>query len=298
MTSIGNFQAIAPNPAQAAGYSLLIAAELDTDPNVPADPPEQTEPQRWEHGLTWAPENLGGGGALAIDCHGRTPDGLALPNPPNEAVETAEPFVVYAWDQCSTFGFEARDYVGRATRQLLATQSARIAHELQLGTIRDAKSLENIALKDALTITAGTDFLESFARLEQAINETLAGRRAMIHVTPEAMSYAKSFHLVEQQGQKWITANGTIVAADGGYSAEGGDTDFMYATSMVRVLLGEVMVIPGTGEDAMRDATLRSTNLVTFFAERLALVTFDYGGTIDTPTAMFKIDSGITPWAD
>ncbi len=103
-------QTIEAPPALPPLYSLLQAATVIEDQ------------ERWQGGVQWAPEQVGGGDVVAIHCAG-SPDGKTDWH--NPEVNTADPFVVYAEDHCSTFGFEARDYEGRSRRQLLATRSAR-----------------------------------------------------------------------------------------------------------------------------------------------------------------------------
>lgn len=273
--SVGHLQAIAPNPAVAAGYSLVLAAQDIDGETIPADPPEQAEAQRWEQGVEWAPEQVLGGGAAEMDCLGGSPAGFDDVVSTNPVTNTAEPFLVAAIDKCSTFGFMGRDWQGRARRQLLATQSNYIAAELQLGAIRDDQSLENVALVDGSEISGSAQTAEHALGLaEFKAGSAYGGRRAMIHVDPYVLTLLMGAHLLTLQGQKWVTPMGNIVAADGGYGLEDG-AHFMYVTLPVQIRFGEIVMVPGTDERARAQATDRATNLTTVIAERLVLVTFD-----------------------
>lgn len=307
--AVGHLQAVAPIPAQKPVYGLLVAADVTENDTIAPAGIEQTRAERWQQGITWAPEQIGAAGAAQADCLGGTPDGLDPAD--NEAAETAEPFVVWAADRCSTFGWEARDYEARARRQLAATQSYSVAREFQLGTIRDAQGLENVALVDGTVLESGGSLAidDAFAVLEGAMGDRFKGRRCMIHLSPQLMTYAKEFRLIEQAGQKWVTALGTIVVADAGYTSEptgdGGALQlWAYGTSLVTVRLSSIMLVPGSLEEARAQATDRATNTTTIVTERLALVQVDYGNIAGGPPpvagsaadAVFKVATSYAAW--
>jgi hypothetical protein len=272
-------QAINAPPAQPPIYSLLVAADLVNDS------------VRWQQGVEWAPEQISGGGITTVDCHGASPFGK--PRSANPIRNTADPFVVFAEDHCSTIGFEARDYEGRARRQLAATQSAFIAHELQHGLVAgNSGGFDNVSLVDGVEVTPGGPADVALASLEQALAETFAGARCMIHVTEQTLVVLAKNFLVYKEGQKWLTHPGNIVVADAGYDEESGGTTFMYGTSMVQVRLSPVDVLPGEFAQAVDKAT----NLVTLYAERLALVQFDSSNQTKADS-VFKVATDLTPWS-
>lgn len=291
--SVGSLQAIAPVPATAAGYSLLGVAQVIQAPDVPADPPEQSTAEPWEQGVEWAPEQVLGGGTAQQGCLGNTPDGFDDVIQTNPVTNTAEPFVVAAIDKCSTSGWRGRDWLGRARRQLIATQSNYIAHELQYGTLRDAQSLENVALVDGTEITGSTlSAAHALAVAELKVGQAYGGRRAMIHVDPLVLTLLMADHLLTQSGTAWTTPMGNLVVADSGYGPE--DTEhFLYVTLLVQIRLGEIIIVPGDSEMARAAATDRATNLTTVIAERLALVTFD-NTDADPADLIFKQQVDIT----
>jgi hypothetical protein len=256
-------------PATPPRYSLLVAA------------PQLTDDIRWQGGIRWAPENNAGGGIVALDCHGQT---ATLAAGTNLTQAVADPFVVWAEDHCSTLGFQARDFVGRARRQLEATQSYRIAKELWSGAIaKGAADLDNHWLtEDPEIVTSGTTYdpIPALAVADQALGEMLAGRRGMIHVSLDLLTQLHANFGLEKSGDLWITAAGTIVVADAGYPGTGpdagaGTNQWIYATPMIGYRLSAIDIIPGDLDSARAQALDKGVNLLTFYAERLALLQWD-----------------------
>lgn len=274
-------QAIEAPPATPPLYSLLQAADVID----PAD-------ERWQQGVEWAPEQVFGGGAVAVDCFGSSPDGK--PSADNPMLNTADPFAVFAEDHCTTL-VQRRDYEGRARRQLAAVQSAFIAREFQLGEIRTAEGLDNVALIDAIEVGPGGGsgpVEEQIGILEAAMAAAYAGALGMIHVTTQTLVAMKAKNLIEFQGQKWRTPPGNIVVADAGYVAESPNFGvFAYGTKLVRVYLSGVDVPADVFE-----STDRATNLTTLIAERLAMVVVDHTKT-DPADLFFKVEVDLEPWA-
>jgi hypothetical protein len=273
-------QTIEAPPVQPPLLSLLTSADTVEDG------------ERWQDGVQWVPEQVVGGGTLASSCFGDTG---SKPPSSTPGLNTADPFGIYAEDHCSTIGFQARDYEGRARRQLAAIQSFYVANELQLGGIAGtAGGGDNVSLTDANLVGPASPPAEALGILEAAAGAALGGARCMIHVTLQGLDALMHAQQIYQAGQKWLTAAGNIVVADAGYGLENGAV-FMYATTMVKVRLSPVLIIPGSFPDAMRQATAIATNFVTIYAERLALVQFD--SSFDTPgNLMFKIELDLPPW--
>lgn len=269
--TFGKPQAIAPDPAMPGGYSLLVAAGFTEGTTIPADPPEQSTPALWVGGVEWAPEQVQGGGATSVECIGDTPAGLDGVSDANVAINQAFPILIRAADVCSTFQSQSRDRTGRARRELVAVQSQFLAAELQKGAIRTADSLDNVALIDGQVVDAGsTDVLETFAALEQITSEAYGGRRAMFYMAPIVLTFLVSSHVLTLTGQKWVSPMGNVVASDGGFTDEDSEY-FIYASLVPTIRLGDIIITPETEAEA----TDRSVNLVTYTAQRLAIVTFD-----------------------
>lgn len=270
MSAFTSKETVGPIPAAPPRYSLLQIALAESQ-------------DRWQGGIEWTPESCTRGQGLGLECDGSTADIEAVTSP---SLHTADPFVVAASDRCSTIGFAARDYEGRARRILAAQQSRLIANEFWNGTIRDAKSLDNTALVDAncdLTCGDPASVVTAFGLLEEALAQYLGGRPGMLHVSPSVFTHAKAAFLFDLVGQVWRTPMGNAVVCDAGYllaNGPGGGTDlstsqWAYATGEVRVFIGEVLVVPGPLPEAVAAATDRATNTLTLYAERLALIQWD-----------------------
>lgn len=259
---MAQLRAVLPAPmAQPPRYGLLAAAPTIDDTT-----------NRWQGGFSFAPEQCAGGGTFTTDCDGGTD---ALDSFENPAVVDGEAFGVFAGDRCSTFGINERDYVGRAQRQLAATESYLIADELWNGGL----GLDSFHLTDVSsdTVTDGpASPLVALACVEYALGRESRGSRGMIHVTTALLTHLLAAQVVFRDGQLWTTAMGTIVVADAGYDGTGpGDvlattSQWMYGTGLISVRLSPVEVLPGD----LSQAVDRHTNTVTYVAQRLvALVT-------------------------
>lgn len=258
-------QRVNPIPATPPRYSLLQVA-----PEVPAvDPPE-----RWQDGWVFNPEGCGTSGRVALNCRGGT--GEMTDGAENPGDVTGTPFVVWAWDQCSMLGFQARDFEGRARRQLLATESYQVANELWTGSLRDsiaptAKQLENAALVDADADVVTDGAVSPGAALAEvvgALSSCGMGTRGMVHVTPKMLVALAAADVIYQSGGVWVTPMEHIVVADAGYPGTGPDGatgEWIYGTSMIYTRRSDVLV-PATFEQSVD----RSVNTVTLYAQRLA----------------------------
>jgi hypothetical protein len=265
---VGSKQAIAAPPATPPRYSLLFVAN------------QIQNGDDWMQGVRWAPEQTLGGGVLALDCFGSTD---SMTPDTNSGWAEAEPFSVWAEDHCSTFGFLARDYEARALRQLEAMQSFQVAHEFWTGDLAQSASLDNHWLTEDPKILTSTALApaEALAIVDMGLGQMLGGRRGMIHVSMQVLDELAVNDAITLNGQLWLSPAGTPIVADAGYPGDepdAGDADahqWIYGTSMVQYRLGEVMLVPGTLDEARAQATARATNLTTVFAQRLVLLQWD-----------------------
>jgi hypothetical protein len=267
---------------------------------MPAVPPRQglipalgtfdgVEDTDWVAGFTWLPEGPGtGGGAEPITCMGNT--GTLAPDAPPGAA-TADTIAVWAADQCAPQGALSRDWQGRATRQLRAQESFHLAAELWDGGVAQVIEAQEGLAEPATRYLAGPDTwsdrvtesgaasaLNGLACLEAGLASALSGARGLIHVTPQVLVHLVGANLVHRDGQQLVSPNGHLVVADAGYTGTGpvgepaGDTQWGYATDMMRVLLGPVQVLPNSLQSARdyAEGLNRATNLVTVYAMRVA----------------------------
>lgn len=255
-------------------YGLLAAAPTVDDPDL----------RVLAGGWKFQPEGCGLSGRDAVTCAGSVSSAMDVAPGP-DTVE-GEAIWIWAGDECSTFGYQARDWQGRARRQLAAVESFELAAELWDGTVTtDADpDLPNRFLAmpaaESDTVTSGpTSVASALACLEQGLASTLRGQQGMVHVTPQVLTHLAAAQLVQQTGTVWTTPMGHVVVADAGYSGDGpggvaGDANgqWAYATPMIQVRLGPVEVIPGSldGAQGLAAAMNRGVNDITVVAGRLA----------------------------
>lgn len=288
--------AVAAPPAVPPTVGLLISARVfEAGRNMPVG-------DRWESGYAYLPEGCASGGVID-PCEGGTKDIAANPDQ-----VVADPFAVWAGDECSTFGFIAGDAEGRARRQLLATRQFQIEQELWRGDLaRDVAGTERKHLahpdSDVLSEAGALDPIPALACLEEGLAKAARGQRGMIHATRQVAALWHQSGMLRREGNLVLTINDTIVVAGAGYDGSGpgadadadpvapGVTQWAYATTLVTVRLDEVVLVPGA--NALQNPTLRAqmvnrdTNTIAVIAEQLAA--FDWDGCahlaveIDTP---------------
>lgn len=268
-------------PVTPPRYSLL--GVLDGVVDGAAEAQEDERPVRWQQGVEWRPAQKFKGGVIEYDCNGRTPDGLDTFL--NEALAYGDPFAVYAESHCSAMGFETGEFEERARDQLLAVQSALVAAELERGALAAASDLDNIWLTKAPAIV-GVPSAQAVALalgdIEMGLAHVWGGRNGQVHVSPAILTALVAAQVLTFQGQKWLTPMGNLVVADAGYTGAKPDTgqsgstnQWMYGTAPIRYRLSEVMLNPGSLPEALHEAMSRSTNDITLYAQRLALLQWD-----------------------
>lgn len=266
-------QVVPAIPASPPRYSLLQAATTIEDA------------ERWQAGVEWAPESCAIGETVELACEGNAAIDFGVFGPARDWTPEALPFVVTAYDVCSTIGFQSRDYEGRARRMLESTQSFQVAREFWTGNVTgtDNRYLDS---SDAFAITGSpVAIVEAIGLAEQYLADVGGGRRGMIHLTNQAFVTAYSERVIEQQGALYVTPVGTIVVADAGYPTGDGETQSIFVTGMVGVRLSPIEVIPGTFAEAVNRAAAmvreaagtgtKFANTLAIEAERLALVQWD-----------------------
>lgn len=107
------------------------------------------------------------------------------------------PWLILAEDRCSAFGWEARDYIGRATRWNRNALADRIENELWTGALAQARGWPNNYLANPLSCTilnatsagalTAVSVVEGMRVLQGALANTGFGGRGMIHTRPESL---------------------------------------------------------------------------------------------------------------
>ncbi|MGI8425598.1 MAG: hypothetical protein ACR2M4_03175 [Actinomycetota bacterium] len=256
-------------------FSLLSSAQVIEDND-----------ERWAASVTFDPESCGGDVFVVPIC---PPGGTEKALGSNPGDISADGFGIVAADSCSPYS--QREYAARARRKLLACQSKQIEKEFWNGTI--APTNPHLIGTASLDFGFGHTPLEALALIEKELGICGCGR-GMIHMSPKMATLLCTNGNIHQEGDHLETCLGTIVVAGTGYPGTNpagtlaSGSEYMYGTGMVQVRLGRVTVVPGN----MGEALDRATNLVTFYAERPAMVLFDQpcchlavGGTLqDTPS--------------
>jgi hypothetical protein len=212
------------------------------------------------------------------------------------------PFAIETDFQCSTFGFEHRDYEGVARDFMEAAQQKAIERELWTGASAklqsavwnsgqhggDAFPNRWLASPSAVDVTPtpGTAVKVKYglALLEAALGTCGAGIRGTIHAT---RGVASVLNLKDKNGALRTSLGNTVIAGAGytGSAPNGtaptGTQVWMYATGPVSVRLGPITATP----DQRRQSVDLSNNTVKVYATRPAAVSWDscchYGVLVD-----------------
>jgi len=205
-----------------------------------------------------------------------------------EPVEYA-PFIIEVPYECSSFGFQAADYESRALRQIDAAKGKALEFEfwtgqkdpdnlnLVYGTPNDDDHVLNPGGAAApIAVSPGL----ALVLLAQALSNCATGSRGMIHATTGLAERWGQLGQIHPDGNLLVTkARCDVVVSGAGYPGTGpigqpppGPNEvWAYATGMVAVRLGEVMLIPESFEEAFD----RRTNTVTYRGEVTASAVYD-----------------------
>jgi hypothetical protein len=247
----------------------------------------QTGSGRWEGGYAFEPNGCLSGGVQGSACDAdtaKTIDDFADPvrHVPN-----------FAWvgGRCTSLGGIPRAEIGpRVRASLEASQGPKIERELWRGDNATGDSAANLFLAggspnfEDLTPGAGTSpGGYALAALQMFLAQCAEGGRGMIHATRATVDIWLREYLVEiQSGGTLITdAFGNWIVAGAGYDGSdpdgdvdtSGETAYAYATGLVDVKLGDIVLLPSL--DAIEEAVSRTDNRVQWIAERVFGATWD-----------------------
>lgn len=247
-------------------------------PTVPDPTNPEAIRERESVGFTFEPETCPTSGVGNPDPCNEDNDKTL---PEHSANVEAEPFYVWAGDDCASFGSRDRDWQGRARRQLAATLSYQVAHELWTGdqAVEQGSPNKYLASPDSDVVTDGaTSPTDALARLEYAIGQCAKGQRGVIHATLHTVTFWVGLNLVRREGATLLTALDTIVVVDAGYdgSAPDGtpaadDSQWAYATGRPIIRVSPETVFP----DTLGEALNRATNKIEYRVERQAAISWD-----------------------
>jgi hypothetical protein len=256
--------------------SLLTAADV-LDNDTP----------RWEGGHAYFPETCDRASVDTVcPSEGQYGDVTSTP----DQVEV-NPFFIYATDQSSTFNRKTRDFPGRASRNVLASEAYWLEHELMLNSLAlpgNPYILDPAVVKTTVTSSAIAPW-HALARVEQAAATDLPGERILIHVRPKILLELAGANLVRREGNVWLTPMDSIIVPGRGYPGTGPNgeaptwgSEWIYATGRVQVRRGSIEIIPGQVEKTTENpfgippqAINRQTNDIHVTAQRIVSVSFN-----------------------
>lgn len=267
MPGLGPPAVVAPPPATAPLHSLVASAL-----------PVNEGSTRWEMGFEFCPEGCVSVHAWDPRCSGGFA-GVGDKSAPDvipDVVPTI-PFILETAVECCTYGFQAQDYEGRARRQLEAGTPKGLEAEFWSG----AKIAENLHLASAAAevIAGPLQPAHALAALNQALADCALGGRGMIHATPYLATLWTANNLLVEDGPRLVgRVMKNIVVAGTGYpgtspagAAASAGTTWAYATGMVQVRLGDIVIVP----DTVAEALDRKQNTINYRAERTAAASWD-----------------------
>ena len=205
---------------------------------------------------------------------------------------------VYLPITCSAFGIgDDAEFRNRAIIAMTAREAYEVEYEFWTGTTLPATPHLTDANGTVLNSGVATNLLNGLALLEEAIAAT--GIQGVIHATPGTVSAWSSTFQVFREGNQLITALGTRVVPGYGYdgsqpentsfSAPSGTEAWAYATGPIEMRRSDVFTVPGT----LREALDRSTNTVTFRAERYYVT--DWDTTLQAGVLIDRCQDACTP---
>lgn len=254
--------------------SLLTSADLVSGPD------------RWEGGHSYNPETCE---YAHLDTICPTPDAYGMAASDCDPVEI-NPFFIYAIDKSSTFNRKTRDFYGRASRNLLASEAFLIEQEFMSNTL----GLPNPYVLDpantfTVTTTGPLAPWHALAQVEQAASQMFLGERVMIHVRPHILIELAAATLIRREGNLWLTPMDSIVVPGRGYPGTGPNgepvtdgSEWMYATGRVEIRRGPIVMLPEQIEltpenpnGVPQSAINRQTNDIAIAAQRTVSVSFN-----------------------
>lgn len=259
-------------PTAVPGRRGLLAVTVALAQSVLAEG-GQPEAERWVNGFTAVPDSCDSADPIGIGCVDSPVDKLPVDNADNVDVH---PFLTLGSDTCSTMD-RGRDWLGRATRNLLATESWQAEAELFDGAASKGPGVtpnpfftDGATATDATAVGGAMAAIRALARLEGALAACLHGQRGMIHATPELVSQWDAGGALRVEGSTVLTVLDTIVVAGSGYSGNDPDgtpatagTTWAYGTPLIYGLQGSVRPV---GDQPQ--STDRAQNTITRIVER------------------------------
>lgn len=190
------------------------------------------------------------------------------------------PYIIYSWDNCSSWGFSTRDAWGRANRKELVSESFLLEQQLWTDSLGLSNpNLQTLAV-DVTADAANQAPLAGLAQLDQELGEANIAR-GMIHVRPRVLAYFAQTRAIRREGNLWLTPMDNIVVGGRGYPGTGpadqaptAATEWIYASSgIVQIRRSPVQVVPDYNDFAA--AMERPNNDIIVRSERVVHAALD-----------------------
>lgn len=218
------------------------------------------------------------------------------------------PFLIQVEDECSTWGWEERDFVGRALRLLDNATPNAIERELWLGAFAQntltgpmagsnafftqsataangGSGVAAVDLSPGVTTGTGASVARGIQILEDYLANTGFGGQGMLHVAPETSPNLLGARRV---GSLLLSVMDNIIVPGSGYPTSGATGPignahatapagmaWMYATDLVSVRLDDPFFTPRTMAEATDRGSFGAPNTVRIRAQRFAAATWD-----------------------
>ena len=217
------------------------------------------------------------------------------------------PFIIQVEDECSSWGFQVRDYVGRALRLLDNATPNAIEREIWAGAFAqntytgpmvgtnaffqqsadDSTGGSGNAAQDVTPDAGPVSVTRGVQLLEDALAGSGFGGQGMIHVAPETAPNLLGSRRVGGlllsvmdniivPGSGYPTAAGTMTGPlDNSNVDPGAGNQWIFATDLISVRLDTPEVDPETMAEALDRGNFGQPNTVRFRARRFAAATWD-----------------------
>lgn len=215
------------------------------------------------------------------------------------------PFLIQVEDSCSTWGWEARDFTGRALRLLDNATPNAIEREFWSGAFAQQTLTGPLAGSNGFLIQSGTSsnggtglaaqdltpggspcsITRGIQILEDYLANTGLGGQGMLHTAPETSPNLLGARRV---GSLLLTVQDNIVVPGSGYPTTGNTgpignananpgagNQWIFCSDLVSIRLGDPSFWPTTMAEATDRGNFGSPNLTRIRAQRFAAATFD-----------------------
>lgn len=240
-------------PPQRPPVNGLLQAVVGLVEHGPAD-------EHWSAGVTFqSPANPTVELYDMCSNDGQSPVSLAVGQ--TSAIGTGPSFAVFARDQCSSFGWEAQDYTGRARAALAVKEGWGVERQFEQNplAITGFPYLADVASATTPFGTAGADPVKALFLADTAIANANIGV-GMIHALPYMVDLWAAHLLISQRAGQILSPQGNIVVSGNGYTGKGPDGSGALPTDLtagkVWVYATDLIVLDRDSEIGLMPASL------------------------------------------